>query len=470
MRLTSGILNKLLAALSTLVFCATAFNTIAAWGWGDGSSILLAMAIAIAIPVAASSFGKWCGSTGRWILVCAGVVLAAVAIHYIWSVTTAQGATLEMPTLNCDSKGYYNWALNHYDGRCPEPRITFFGLPLAMVVLWSMFGVSIVWPVALNVGLTLFTIALCGHLTSLLTRQYGREQLFSNIAMAALALHGYFMSQGAILLKEAMVYLPMTLIAIVLFKLTSDDANRRWLYILVYFIACLILAIVRAKYINFAAFGVVLLALGCWRRQWRAVLTLAVCTGITWYLGMYWSTTYTVAQQLNNVAGGEYMYHSMGPSDNGMHLWYLDLLGGYFVLPAWKKILLLPFTVGTQYIIPFPWGAEHNVLESVLPRMNMMWYLVGGIAGFYYLFLSWRRDVSLGLVAWWPALTTVAIAYISGGTVARYILPLSPVFTAIAVYVVAVVLGGSHRKAFVCYSIAFALLLAAALTTGFFLS
>lgn len=204
----------------------------------------------------------------------------------------------------------------------------------------------------------------------------------------------------------------------------------------------------RAKYVNFVAIGLVLLALSRWRECWRSITVMTVITVLAWLMGMYCSKTYTVAQQVGNIVGGEYIALSLG-ADSGIQAQYLEQLGGYFSLPVWLKVLLLPITCGTQFIVPLFWGAESASWMSVMPRISLGWYLSGGLALCYFAVLAWRRKWSLPLVAWWPVVCFAAIAYISAGTISRYILPFQPTIAAIAVYTIGVLKQGTHRRALV---------------------
>lgn len=459
-------------ALSLLAIVLAAI-TVSAFGMADGLAIVAALSVAWALPYAVARRSSW-WTSGASIALCAvSLIVAASAVYYMWHTTIGCGATLEMPKLDSDASKYYNWALHYYDGRCPEPRTTFFGFPIAMLLLWKVLGVSIVWPVAMNVSLTITSIAMGAALAASFVR--GRDLIApataATLTIALLALHGYFLSQGYVVQKEALVYVSMTMVAMGLFRINDTHCNRRQAItgVALYTLACIILALVRAKYINFAAFGVALLAVARWRTCWRSIASLVAVTFATWLMGMYCSTTYTVAQQVGNVVGGEYITLSMGV-DTGIQASYLGYMDGYFCLAAWKKVLLLPFTCGTQYIIPFPWGAESNDWTSVFPRVRLGWYLCGGLAMCYYAILSWRKGTHLGLVAWWPVVCAMGISYICAGTVSRYILPYQPMLTAIAVYVLAHIWTNRHRRPLATAYAAYAIILITALLIAWHIS
>lgn len=447
--------------------------TVSTFGMADGASIVAALSVAWAMPYALARRCSWWSGGASLALNAVSLIIAASAVYYIWKYTLDCGATLEMPQLKSDSAAYYRWALHHYDGRCPEPLTTFFGFPIAMLLLWKVLGVSIVWPVAMNMSATIAAIAMGGSLAASFVR--GRDLIApstaATITIALMGLHGFFLSQGYVVQKEALVYLATTMIALAFYKINDTACQRRQALngIVLYTVACIILALVRAKYINFAAMGLVLLAAARWRTRWRSMAVLTAVTFIAWLLGMYCSTTYSVAQQVGNVMGGKYITLSLG-ANTDIQGSYLDYMDGYYCLPAWKKVLLLPFTCGTQYIIPFPWNPGSYEWTSLFPRVRVGWYLCGGFALCYYALLSWRRDTSLGLVAWWPVMCAMGIAYICAGTVSRYILPYQPMLTAIATYVIALAWSNRHRRLIAIASSIYIATLIAALLIAWYIS
>ncbi len=438
--------------------------TLCVFGCADGCAIAVSLAVAAVVPWLAARRLSWWSAGCTAVYEAITVVMVSSAVYYVWYHTLGSGATLEMPCLLSDDGIYYQWALHHYDGRCEEPLITFFGFPMAMVALWRLLGVSIVWPVAMNVSLTLGAIVMSGSLAVMLTRRTSmRASTSAILVMLLLGLHGHFLSQGFAVQKEALVYVAMTLAGITLLRLSDDERPRpAWFYVVLYGVAVAILALVRAKYINFVAFGVVLLALSRWRTGWRSILSLACISVVAWLMGMYCSTTYSVAQQIINVTGGGGIPESLG-ADEGIQGAYFEYLGGYFGLPVWKKVLLLPFTCGTQFIVPLPWKDGWDNWLMIMPRLRLVWYLIGGLWLCYLAVLSWRRGVRLPLVTLWPTLSYIAIAYICAGTISRYILPFQPMFASIAVYVLAVLQQSVHRRSILTAAAVYLVLLVAAL-------
>lgn len=466
-------MSKWFYLICTIAFALIATCTIQTFGMEQGCSILAAMLVASLLPHVVSRRCNWWSPLCSQVLTVISLILIASAIHYIWAKTLQCGATLEMPQLLSDDRGYYKWALHHYDGRCNEPRATFIGFSLVMLGLWKLLGVSIVWPVAFNLMLTLTAIIMCGSMAVKFTRK--RTSMAAPaagaLAMSLLSLHGYFMSQGFVLLKEALVYVAISMVALSFINLQNNDSTPRHsaINIALYTAACCILALVRAKYINFVALGIPLLAMSHMRNRTWKISTIIVVTIITWYMGMYFSPTYNITKQINNVVGGETMTQVMS-SDQSLHVNYLALMDGYFFLPVWKKILFLPFTCGTQFIIPFPWNISIASWEGIMPRIRLGWYMCGGLMLFYYCWIAWHRKESLGTITWWPLISFVAISYITAGSVSRYILAFQPIFVAIAIYIIALAKDNLHKTPLKIFYSAYLTLLLTALVISYNLS
>lgn len=426
-----------------------------------------ALAVAYLVPRALCVRSHCATMAGRAVLLAAALVLAAIALPFLHHCTVACGASFAMPSLTGDASQYYDWALAHYDGSAVEPKVTFWGYSMLIIALWRVLGVSVIWPVAANVLATLVTIVLAGRLAARVA--VTRPQRAATLAMAMTAVLAYFMSQGAQMLKEPWVYLAITLVAHSLLpganseQRTANSEQRGSLLptpyslLLMFALGCIILAAVRAKYVNFVLVGVVMMALAGRMRQWRyhAVLLLIALAG--WVLGMAMTDHYTVVQQVNNVTGEGGMA-TMFAADGA----YQQLMGDYFSYSVWQRMLHLPLACGVQWVIPFPWLPQDEPATwlSVAPRLRLGWYVLSGVVLYFYLFRSWRRGWSWAAWAWLPMVCAVAIAYMTGGTVSRYILPFQPWWMALAAVTV---LTCWHRRSFGLFMVAYIVLMATVL-------
>ena len=418
-----------LAAVCLLWFAVRAF------GLADGASVTLALAIAYVVPRLIHDRAKWRSNATMWLMTAVGIGLCALTLANMVQITVLSGHTLAAPLLKSDPMSYYNWALHHYDGSVAEPKITFYGYSVMMLCLWKLFGLSIAWPMAANLLITLLTFPLTASLACrvLSGRVDAPAGTIAATAIAIMATLGYYVVHAALMLKEPLVYIATILMAYALSGVVAREQRRCWVDVLAFALGCFIMAWVRAKYVNFMFIGIVMLAFVKPRRNWRFMATLLVITVVCWYLGMAMTARYTVEQQLGNVTGSDKM--AMLYTRDGI---FYKVLGDYYHNPLWLKLLKLPLTCGTQWVLPFPWlNDEHDVSPTVVSyvlRLRFGWYALGGVLLFFYAVRSWRMDRAFMLWAWFPALCYAGIAYMTCGSPSRYILPFEPWVAIIGAY------------------------------------
>lgn len=436
----------------------------------DAIAVVTSMTAAYLVPRFIYSRSNVACRWGQWWLLVVALALAIYVIYSIKMCTLEEGYSFEMPHLYADDGRYYKWALHHYDGRCPEPKLSFKGLPLFMLWLWNVLGVSIVWPVALNYMFTLLAIVYTGKLASqLLSVKFPqtRPSTIALVAMILISLMGFFISQGVRIQKEAGCAFGMTLVGYALAHLASGNTlSKRDKYrtLALFTLGSLIVAMVRTNFTYFAIIGALMMIFANRRSQWKQASLMAVIAIII-SVAFSLMFSYTYGQQISTIDGGDAMSRAfkMGIIQQP----YLMIMGDYFHYPEWKRVLLLPITAGVQYIIPFPWlyeGSDINAL-AVLPRIRLMWYFVGGVCLHYYMFITivHYKQSNLGMWAWWPPVIFLIIAFITGGSVSRYILPVQPLFVVIALYVLLQVKHGNYRRSFTIWMIIYTLILIAVL-------
>lgn len=424
--------------------------------------------VAYLVPRFVYSTSKLRCDSGQCLLLIVGLLLAVYAIISIKSWTVDVGGSFEYPRLKSDDSGYYRWALCSFDGRCPEPKVGFKGISILMVWLWRAFGVSVVWPIAFNYMLILLSIVMTGKLA---VRLFGNKledvdsRIVSMMAMLIVSFLGFLLSQSLRIQKEAACTIGVVLVGYVLAGMSRKENKRlQNKDIALFVLGCFILAFTRTSYAYFAAIGAVMMGLANHKQRLKeGVLFCLIALGIALLFSFLF--TYTFGQQYRTVDGGDPM--SKAFKINLAQQSYTAFVGDYYFYPIWKRLLLLPVTAGVQYVIPFPWIYEHfdiNAL-SVLPRFRFMWYFIGGVCIFYYLYISilHNKQNHLGVWSWWPLVVFLIIAYITGGTVSRYILPLQPLFAVIALYVILNVWKGRFRKSFTIWIIVYSFILIALL-------
>lgn len=146
--LRSQLLVELIAMCILFAVAMSVFGT---------SGVGLACGLGVAYVVPRWLYARLSGgeTRGGIVLMVAGMLLVVWAFRNIYGCTLAEGQSFADPVLRCDDKVYYLWALHYYDGSVPEPDTKFVGFPLMILLSWKLLGHSIVWPIAINVMLTL---------------------------------------------------------------------------------------------------------------------------------------------------------------------------------------------------------------------------------------------------------------------------------------------------------------------------
>ena len=190
-----------------------------------------------------------------------------------------------------------------------------------------------------------------------------------------------------------------------------------------------------------------------WKYIAESVAFTAVCFGVALLLGNLMAS-YSFGRHTEIATGGWNMqrFYVIGESQQFYH----DLLNFYFLRPYWYKMLMLPLTMSVQFFIPFPWTYYENPsLINVLARLTYGWYVVGGVALFYFMVISWRKGENMGIWPWWPAMAYAAMACVMAGSVARCVVPIYPLFVPVAMFVLCRLYEGRWRKQFVWWSVCY---------------
>ena len=458
------LLGEMLALALLAIFAIRVFDL------SDAISIILSMTVAYLIPRFIYSRSRYWCHWGHWVLLIMAFLMAMYVVLSIKVCTVDIGETLEEPGLHSDSGSYYAWALSHYDGRCGEPKLPFKGLPLFMLWQWKVLGVSIAWPMALNYMFMLLTMVMTGKVACrLLCRKFEdfKPSTIAAVAMLMVALLGFLVSQGLRIQKEAGCALGLLLVGYTLAGMASGEKLTKRIYyrdIAVFVTGCLLLAMVRTNFVYFAVVGALMMLFSNHRANWKYGLVLTIVAAvITVAFSILFS--YTFGQQYRTVDGGDAM--ALAFKVGIVQQPYFNIIGDYYHYPEWKRVLLLPVTAGVQYVIPFPWLYDYSnaTILSLLPRFRIMWYFVGGACLHYFLYITILHPKSnnLGMWAWWPLALFMIIAYITGGSVSRYALPLQPLFVVIALFVFLNVKQGNYRRSFTIWMIIYTFVLLAIL-------
>lgn len=459
---------KLLLLLAeVLLFSILAVASSSHYGVADGAKITLAYLVAYLVPRIVLSRARASSLSACLVLLVLAAFLIYVDFMRLKTLTFFDEFTLERPNLLGDSRNYYKWALNKFDGRVEETHVSFPGYPMMILALWRVLGVSVIWPQAMNLMFTLSSVVLTGMTTRRLLshRTTVSPSALLTGGMTLSLLLFYYMFMGTAMLKEASIYISMAMTGFALSSMDAGENERHklWRDFILFVMGCALLALVRTTYLYFVVIGLVLMSFSNLRRDWRISLAMLGILIVALLAGNYFSD-FPFNRHAEVAGGGWNMQRFYVKSDSQRV--YHDLLNYYFLYPTWHKALMLPLTITVQFLIPLPWAYYENpALLNMLSRATYGWYVIGGIALFYFIYVSWRRGSNMGWWPWWAAIAYAAMAYVMAGSVARYVTPLQPLFIPVAMYVLCRLYTGQWRKAFLWWSIIFVILIAAALAT-----
>ena len=465
MRRGTTLPRMLLLLGEVLLFAIIAVMATSGFGLADGAKITAAYLVAYLVPRTVLTRARGTSTSARVVLLALTVLLIYINYHRLAGWVFFDDFSLEMPNLDGDGRGYYKWALNKYDGRVPATGMAFPGFPLMMLALWKVFGLSVVWPQAMNLMFTLTSVVLTG----MTTRRLLSHRV--SVSPAALLTGGmllccllmYYFVMGTSILKEGSIMIAISMAGFALAAMEADDLERhsqRRDFVL-FVMACALLAMVRTTYLYFVLLGLIMMTLSHPRRDWRmSVIMLGVIVAAL--LGGNALAAYSFDRHAEIAGGGWNMQRFYVTGESAQ--FYHDMLNYYFLYSVWHKALMLPLTMSVQFIIPFPWCYyETPTLLNTLGRLTYGWYIIGGFSLFYFCCVSWRRDSNMGWWPWWAALAYAAIAYITAGSVARYVVPVQPLFIPVAMFVLCRLWEGQWRKAFLWWCVGFVILLTVAL-------
>lgn len=435
------------------------------FGWAQLAYILLTAAAALIWPGAgfwrtvASLTGVWVvvsllyqytrprNSAGWWTLLAATTVLSIGVIVNVWYFTTASGVTVSDPVLdNHDARDYFDSSLAVITGAEELPTHHRMAIARFIAQIWSVTGVSIFSPIVVNMTMMLAAVIVSGLISERLLRGVtGRSpQWVTTCAMIMTAGVCYYLNSGTVLLKDAAVSLAMALCAFGVTGIPRPFANRcnRGLAVGCFCVGILLMAMARFQYIWIVVAGIVLLLLLTgWRRWGLAAVLLVLCGGAWLLAGMHVVTSIEAETVVSDAIEGPILRFSWFFSDIPGHEVYDQYVGNsYFYWPVWKKLLWLPVSAVTQYLIPFPWNyiRDTNFGPTLAyAHFAYPWYAVGSLV--LYFIGGCVRRAPRELTAWtaWAVMAWLLPAYMVAGTVSRYGLPFLPMLVPAAVYVAA---------------------------------
>ena len=407
-------------------------------------------------------------NSGRLVLLLAAIILASFIILNIHTYTTAPGHSAVTPLLvNHDANRYFAQSLGLYDGTLNIGNVPHPSLPLITAGLWKILGVSIVYPLAANMLLTLTSIILGGRLAATLLHSRMPEVSKSHISTVAMLLNtavSNFMVHGSLLLREPVIYFSLVVTMLALCNLFDGKGLKS---ALMFSAGTVLLVFSRSHLLFFVLAGIILFTFSKPSRNIRvaAVTSLIVvaCYIVNESITGYDSKYVSPADMITDTQTMSVNYLNLDRHDA-----YKNIIGDYFNKPAPTRILLLPVTAAVQFFVPFPWNYMRDTpfgLAQFFSHVSYTWYAIGGIIIFYFLFLWHKSDTPLRLWALWTLFCYLVPAYLYAGTVSRYILPFVPFMIPLAIYSLNYIKKHKPRRLVATYATTYCLLVTATLTT-----
>lgn len=462
--------KALLLIVEVIAVAILAMVAIDRFGWNDGVSITVSYFIAYLVPRIILTRSRGYSAAAGFILLAVAALMIPFDILRLIQWTKLDEFTLAFPNIQGDGRIYYKGALAMYNSAMTNHQsLVQPGYSMMIVGLWKLFGVSVVWPQAMNLLFTLTSLVITGLTTRrLLTGRVNAQAtslVVMGMALCAMLFH-YFVI-GTSVLKEGTIYLAISMAGYSMAAMAACDEERHalWRDIVLLLAAAVLLTVVRASYLYFLILGVALMALPHWRRDWLMALGTITVLVLLLIAGKHLEL-FSVERHSEVIGGGWNMNRFYINSDSQQP--YKSLLGYYFLYSPLHRLMMLPIPLAAQYLSPLPWTNPAGISYfTFISRFTWGWYLVGGISLFYFVVLSWRRNENMGAWPWWPALVFAAIAHVMAGSVVRYVLPFQPLFVPVAAFVLLRLNEGRWRRQFRIWTIIYIILLIAALIISF---
>ncbi|MDE6498441.1 MAG: hypothetical protein K2L21_07260 [Muribaculaceae bacterium] len=370
----------------------------------------------------------WCSRAAAWTLWGASVVMTVGVVincHYfvhVWGCGDVSRPLL----MNLDHWSAWNNALYHLGSDHAVESLwpaEGYGRFIGLLMKASAIDISI--PLLFNCFCVLCTIALTGALTSRFIRDAARQRKAALCAIVLMSLMGDLIASGTILLKDAPMAMATALVAWSAIRLRYGGNLLRPL-------AAIAAAVFITCYArpNYLSVFIVLIPGVCAhdKRNITIAAAISVCCAVI-LLYFHSLEAATPAQAHFAPELGTDLDDS---AHQPQHAAYYDNFSFYFKAPVWKRLLLLPITLGVQFLIPLPWNFANNLAFGpfiALAYFGFCRYFTGLLVAFFLFKKLRKRSFTPALRLCLVGLAFYAgVAFIFGGTVSRYGIPLLCLF------------------------------------------
>lgn len=427
---------------------------------------LLCLSVAYAIPRIIYSKSSIRNSVGQYALLAVAFIMAIGIIINIWQFTEVMGGTVSHPLLvNTDSSRYYNMALAIYDGYGYDISVANVGYPLIISAIWKITGITILVPLFVNMLFTLISIVLSAFISVRLL-----DNVFNDankkIGAIAIILTGaccYYVGCGMVILKEPSIYLGIALTGYVLTSIYKDnivkESHKRCLLdISLFTVGAVLLAFNRVGFCYLIIIGIFMLVSYKSKHALRkALIMFTIICGMS-VIGVV-NFTPGIGFQANIVQGESLNQEYM---TSGQQRAYGNIVGDYFNYPTWKRVALLPVSIATQYLIPFPWNFMRDTpfgYSQIYSHIAYLWYCIGALIIFFYIFVLWSKKNEIILWSLWAMICFMVPAFLFAGSVSRYWLPFLPLLVPCGIYSIFSLYNSKRKKTFKIFASVYVILL-----------
>lgn len=438
--------NLIIAAITTYIVALSAL-----WLFPIGTTWVAAFMIAIvwAITGYVYSLTKATTTAGWIVLLCCAALLTVGAIVNTYTVTTLKGLPSDIPDFNnFDMKGFWSEAMGWMnDDPYQYEHRGRWGYGALITLLWIISGsVNLFVPLMSNALFTLLSIIVSGIVVRTILdgntdRTNGWLQTAGMIFTAAVT---YFLFSGTLLLREAVAGFAVSLMALGVVR----SLRSPWsMWIILFLCGATIIAALRPSWSILPCLGAVAMLGRSPKRVSVSLFALAFVIGQWTLFEMYCRDMGNIEaySEPDSTFAAIYFLHDT-PS---RHVFNHTFGEYYFSQSTIGRVALLPIAAGIQYMLPLPWSflTEIDTAPTLaLAKFTYPWYAIGGLI-IYYIFTTIRKalttrgkasehiDAINRLLAWGVIYWMVTV-WASGGSVARYGVPLLPLAIPAAVWVV----------------------------------
>lgn len=411
----------------------------------------------ITIQQSLYSRSHYATQTGRLVLLAFTTLMAVGVIANLHYFTVVSGGTDAAPVLNNhDASRYFNEALWFSgNGGRPHPDSRGGLLGHFYALIFDVTGPSITILTLLCNALMATVLPLIAGIAYRITA----NKRIATIAMAAAASVCYFLASGCIIIKDAWVIFGLTACAFAI-------CDKRGVQLPAFIVGVAAIAIVRSNYLLFATLGVLIMAVvDCRNRSQiiKSAMAVAICC-IVFAIQRYVNTTFSVQYFNSSEAFATFA------GDDPHQKAFFDIVGDQTVSYAWyKRLLLMPIAVVTQFLIPFPWNWMRDVIfgySYFYAHITYPWYLFGGVLLYYIFTIRRYTNKRLFALTLWGVMCWTLPCYFTIGTVSRYGLPAVALF---APAVAVVIEQCRSRRSFKGWMIGYSSLMAVVLIICYYL-